>query len=261
VSGRSVASEFETFEIELRGAVAVVSMNRPDKLNAMNPTMFRELPLVLATLADGGEARAVVLTGAGEAFSAGGDIAGFAELRDVDAHRRQLRMVMESFNAVERAELPVIAAVNGIAYGGGTELALASDIVLASDRARFAFREVGVGLMPSFGIVRGPEVIGRPWTRRLALSGDIIDAAQALQIGLVQEVFPHAQLIDEAVALAGRIAANPPLAVRLAKRFINADTTSRGLADTIEATALLFASDDHKQAVAAFVGKRRKESQ
>lgn len=260
MSEPALVGEFETFEIELRGAVAVVSMNRPEKLNAMSPTMFRELPRVLSTLADGGETRAVVLTGAGEAFSAGGDIASFAELHDVAAYRRQLRMVMDTFNAVERADLPVIAAVNGIAYGGGTELALASDIVLASKRARFAFREPLVGLMPSFGVVRGPEVIGRPWTRLLALSGDIIDAERARQIGLVQQVYPHAQLLDEAVALASRIAANPPLAVRIAKRFINADTTNRGLADTIEATALLFSSDDHKQAVAAFVSKRRKES-
>jgi enoyl-CoA hydratase/carnithine racemase len=248
-------SEFEVFRIERRDAVAVVWMNRPEKKNAMNPTFFRELPLVLDALGRDGGVRAIVLTGAGDAFSAGGDIASFQELSTVERSRRHLRLVFDAFHAIERAELPVIAAVNGVAYGGGTEIILACDIVLASERATFAFREATVGLQPGYGLVRGPDVIGRHWTRWLALTADIIDADKALQIGLVQSVVGHEQLLDEALALAGRIAANPALAVQVGKQFVNRNT-GHGLAETLEATALLFTTDDHREGVAAFLERR-----
>ena len=247
--------EFEVFRVERRDAVAVVWMNRPEKKNAMSPTFFRELPLVLAELGADPDVRALVLTGAGDAFSAGGDIASFHELRDLPAYRRHLRLVFDAFHAIERAELPVVAAVNGIAYGGGTEVILPCDIVIASERASFAFREATVGLQPGYGLVRGPDVIGRHWTRWLALTADIIDAEKALEIGLVQAVVPHDELLDEAVAIAGRIAANPAIAVRVGKQFVNRDT-GLGLAETLETTALLFTTADHKEGVAAFLERR-----
>ena len=247
--------EFEVFRVERRDAVAVVWMNRPEKKNAMSPTFFRELPLVLAELGADPDVRALVLTGAGDAFSAGGDIASFHELRDLPAYRRHLRLVFDAFHAIERAELPVVAAVNGIAYGGGTEVILPCDIVIASERASFAFREATVGLQPGYGLVRGPDVIGRHWTRWLALTADIIDAEKALEIGLVQAVVPHDELLDEAVAIAGRIAANPAIAVRVGKQFVNRET-GLGLAETLETTALLFTTADHKEGVAAFLERR-----
>jgi len=248
--------EFEVFRIERRDAVAVVWMNRPEKKNAMNPTFFRELPRVLEQLHGDGDVRAVVLTGAGDAFSAGGDIASFQELRDLPAYRRHLRLVFDAFHAIERAELPVIAAVNGVAYGGGTEIILPCDIVIASEQATFAFREARVGLQPGYGLVRGPDVIGRHWTRWLALTADIIDAQKALEIGLVQAVVPHGHLLDEALAIGGRIAENPAVAVQVGKQFVNRDTGGHGLAETIEATALLFTTQDHKEGVAAFLERR-----
>jgi enoyl-CoA hydratase len=247
--------EFEVFRVERRDAVAVLWMNRPEKRNAMAPTFFRELPLVLDELGGDPDVRAIVLTGAGDAFSAGGDIASFHELRDLPAYRRHLRLVFDAFHAIERAELPVVAAVNGIAYGGGTEIILPCDIVIASERATFAFREATVGLQPGYGLVRGPDVIGRHWTRWLALTADIIDADKALQIGLVQAVVPHDELLDEALAIAGRIAANPAIAVRVGKQFVNRDT-GLGLAETLETTALLFTTADHKEGVAAFLERR-----
>jgi enoyl-CoA hydratase len=248
-------SEFEVFRIERRDPVAVVWINRPEKKNAMNPTFFRELPQVLDDLGRQDGVRAIVFTGAGDAFSAGGDIASFQALSTVTTSRRHLRLVFDAFHAIERAELPVIAAVNGVAYGGGTEIILACDIVIASDRATFGFREASVGLQPGYGLVRGPEVIGRHWTRWLALTGDIIDADKAKEIGLVQAVVPHGQLLDEALAIGGRIAANPALAVQIGKQFVNRDT-GNGLAETIEATALLFTTDDHREGVAAFLERR-----
>jgi len=251
-----MVTEFEVFRIERRDNVAIVWMDRPEKKNAMSPAFFRELPAVLDALGRDGAMRAVVLTGAGDAFSAGGDIASFGELHDIAAYRRHLRLVFDAFHSIERAELPVIAAVNGVAYGGGTEIVLACDIVIASERATFAFREATVGLQPGYGLVRGPDVIGRHWTRWLALTADIIDAEKALQIGLVQAVVPHEELLDEALAIAGRIAANPAIAVRLGKQFVNRDTGGHGLAETLEATALLFTTDDHKEGVAAFLERR-----
>ena len=247
--------EFEVFRIERRDAVAVVWIDRAEKKNAMSPAFFRELPLVLEHLHREGDVRAVVLTGAGDAFSAGGDIASFHELHDLADYRRQLRLVSDAFHSIERAQLPVVAAVNGVAFGGGTEITLFCDIVLASDRATFAFREARVGLQPGFGLIRGPEVIGRHWTRWLALTADVIDAQKALEIGLVQQVVPHEQLLDEAVALAGRIAANPAVAVQVGKQIVNRGTED-GLAETIEATALLFTTADHKEGVAAFLERR-----
>ena len=247
--------KYETFAVEERDAVAVVTIDRPEKRNAMSPTFFRELPQLLDDVCRRPGLRAIVLTGAGEAFSAGGDIASFAELHGTEAVRRHLRLVFDGFLSVERAELPVIGAINGIAYGGGTELTLACDLAIASDRARFSFREATVGLMPGYGVVRGPAALGRHWTRWLALTADIVDAEQAREIGLVQRVVPHESLLDEALAVAGRIAANPPLAVGIGKQFVNRDT-AEGLAESIEATALLFTTDDHRERVRAFVEKR-----
>jgi enoyl-CoA hydratase len=113
--------------------------------------------------------------------------------------------------------------------------------------------------MPGYGVVRGPDVIGRAWTPWLSFTGDEIDAAQALAIGLVQRVVPHDRLLDEAVELAGRIAANPPFAVRVARSFVDAGRADRALADSVEATALLFSTDDHRQAVARFLERPRRD--
>ncbi|MBB3051440.1 enoyl-CoA hydratase/carnithine racemase [Prauserella isguenensis] len=254
-----MAVELTRFErTEPRPGVVVLTMSWPAKLNAMDQSWFRQLRDVMDTFGHGDEdhVRAVVLTGSGRAFSAGGDIDMFAGLDgDVARVRPHLRLVYDAFHAVERCAVPVIAAVNGVAYGGGTELALASDVVLAGESARFAFKEPTVGLMPGFGIVRGPDVIGRHWTRYLALSGRDVDAATAERIGLVQEVHPDGELCDRAVELACDMAAHPPLAVRVGKAFVNRDTAG-GFAESVEATALLFDTDDHRAAVRTFRATR-----
>lgn len=248
---------YETMRVEHGGdGVAVVTMDRPERLNAMGPVFFRELRAVMEGLDTTAGVRAAVLTGAGRAFSAGGDIDSFAALdRDTEAVRAHLRVVYDGFHAVERAQTPVIGAVNGLAYGGGTELALACDVVVAAESAAFAFKEPTVGLTPGYGVIRGPEVMGRHWTRYLALTGDAVDAATAERAGLVQFVVPDAELMTTARAIAGRIAANPPLAVRVGKQFVNRDTGS-AMRESVEATALLFTTDDHRAAVAAFLERR-----
>ncbi len=199
---------------------------------------------------------AAVLTGAGRAFSAGGDIESFSRLTDHHAYRKHLKLVFDAFSAVETARIAVIGAVNGLAFGGGTELTLACDYVFASEQARFGFREVTMGLTPGWGVIRAPEVIGRAWTRRLALAGEIIDAHKARQIGLVQEVVTADRLLPEATALAARIAQQPRIATAVGKQLVNRGTTA-GFAESIEATALLFTTEDHKKAVAGFLSGAR----
>lgn len=236
--------------------VAVLTMSRPEKLNAMDQTWFRELVEVMGTIGVDDDVRAVVLTGSGRAFSAGGDIDMFAGLAgDVTRVRPHLKLVYDAFSAVERCAVPVVAAVNGLAYGGGTELALACDVVLAAESARFSFKEATVGLMPGYGIVRGPDVLGRHWTRYLALTGRVVDAARAERAGLVQEVHPDQELLPASVALAAEMAAHSTLAVRVGKAFVNRDAVG-GFNESVEAIALLFGTPEHRDAVTAFRAAR-----
>ena len=247
-----MTDELLRFTRNQNGNVLLLTMDRPEKLNAMDRTWFRELREIMQEAGVGDDVRAIVLTGSGRAFSAGGDIDMFHDLAgDVEKVRPHLKLVYEAFNSVERCAVPVIAAVNGLAYGGGTELALACDVVLAGESARFAFKEPHVGLMPGYGIVRGPEVMGRHWTRYLALSGRTIDAQRAVRAGLVQEVHSDEALLAEAMGLAGEIAANSPLSAQVGKSFINRDAVG-GFAESTEATALLFGSDEHRAAVEEF---------
>jgi len=246
----------ETLRIERRGdGTAVLTMDRAEKLNAMSHTFFGELPEAMRMLDEDPEVRACVLTGAGAAFAAGGDIADFHALEGIGDYRRQVKMALEAFLSIERAETVMIAAVNGIAFGGGTEITLACDVAFASQAAQFSFKEITLGLMPGYGLVRGPEVMGRAWTHWMVLSGDVFDADHALRIGLVQHVSSPEDLLDDALALAARIAAHPPMALRMAKRFINRHAPE-GLSESIEATAFLMSSPDTRERVAAFVGRR-----
>lgn len=242
--------------VSVADGVATITMNRPEKLNAMNQTFFRELPAVMDELTADRAVSAAVLTGAGRAFSAGGDIAMFPALMDdVAAVRPHLKMVFDAFHSIERAGVVVIAAVNGIAHGGGTEITLACDFAFASTEASFAFREASLGLIPGFGLTRGPEVIGLPWTTRLATSAEVIDAETARSIGMVMEVVAPDDLLVRATDVGRAIAANSTTAVDTAKRFLRRNT-DEGLAMAVESTALGYFTDDAKAAVAAFLDRK-----
>lgn len=234
--------------------VALVTMDRPHKRNAMDPRFFRELIAVMGELGADPAVRACVLTGAGPAFSAGGDLASFTELHDTADHRRQLALVFDAFRSVERAEVVVVAAVNGIAYAGGLELVLACDLAVAGAGARFAFKEVAVGLMPAFGMLRAPRRVGEGWARHLVLTGDDVDARQAERLGLVQQVVPDDEVVDAAVAVAERIAAHPPLGPALAKQVLAMGVDASDVAAR-EATAVLFATAEHRAAVERFLAR------
>ncbi|MEJ2865289.1 enoyl-CoA hydratase/isomerase family protein [Actinomycetospora flava] len=249
-------TEYTEITVKDDGPVAVVHLDRPEKLNALTEAFWPQMRDALARLEAAGT-RAVVLTGSGDkAFSAGGDIAGFGELEGTAAKRAFQAECLRTFAAIEESPLPVIAAVNGYAFGGGCELALACDLVLASERAAFAMPESGIGLVPGFGVLRGPAVMGRHWTKWMVLAGERIDAATAERIGLVQKVTPHDALLDEAVAVGRRIARAAPLAVRVGKTMINRGVDRGETGYSLEAVTMLQETADTAEGIAAFTEKR-----
>ena len=250
-------TSYETMLVEVTDGVATITMNRPEKLNAMNRTFFRELPQVMDELTAHPDVSVAVLTGAGRAFSAGGDISMFPALMDdVSAVRPHLKLVFDAFHSIERAGIVVIAAVNGVAHGGGTEITLACDFAFASATATFALREASLGLIPGFGLTRGPDVIGLPWITRLATTAEVIDAQTARDIGLVMEVVEPDELLGRAHEVAAMVAANSTTAVDTAKRFLRRNT-DEGLAMAVESTAMGYFTDDAEQAVRNFLDRGR----
>lgn len=242
------------------GGIAVVRVDRPDRLNAVDGAMVGELLSIVRRLDADERVGAVILTGAGErAFIAGGDV---AEMRDLErpAADRFVHAGQELTLAIERMAKVVIAAVNGYALGGGTEIALACDIRLASERAVFGLPEVSLGILPGWGgTQRALRLLGRGMALELVLSGRRVQAEEALRIGLVQRVVPAAELMDAARLLAEAIARNSPVAVREAKRAIHlgADLPlERGLAVEAEAWLHLIEHPDRREGLGAFLDKR-----
>ncbi|WP_166462944.1 enoyl-CoA hydratase/isomerase family protein [Amycolatopsis acidicola] len=246
-----------TLRVDAEKAVAVLTIDDPAKLNAMGREFWPGLREALASLAADGQTRAVIITGAGDkAFSAGGDIASFAELTDVAAKREFQQDCMRTFAAVEESPLPVIAAVNGYAMGGGCELALACDVVVAAENATFAMPEAAVGLVPGFGVLRAPSVIGRHWTKLMMFAGERADAATALSIGLAQKVVPAAELMATARDLAERMAGMAPLALATGKNLVNRGVDRGEFDHSTGALTALHATADAAEGIAAFKDKR-----
>lgn len=250
----------ENLTLEIDGGVATVTLNRPQALNALNEALGRELLAVLGWARTDTAVKVLVLTGAGRAFSAGGDL---RELQAVDGPARgrdfvaALGRVILAMTALEK---PIIAAVNGVAAGAGFNLALAADLILAADTARFTQAFVKVGLLPDAGgCYFLPRAVGMAKAKELIFTGETIDAAEAERIGLLNRVVPAADLMAEAMKLARRIAAGPGYAIGLAKTVLHrAAGASLGDAIDMEATAqgLLMSTADHREGVAAFIEKR-----
>jgi enoyl-CoA hydratase len=240
-----------------RSTIAILTIVNAATLNALGRTFWAELRTTLSTLEADGRTRAVIITGAGEkAFSAGGDIAGFAELTDTIATYEFQKDCMRTFAAVEETPLPVIAAVNGWAMGGGCELTLACDIVIAAEHAFFGMPEAAVGLVPGFGVLRAPSVIGPHWTKLMIFAGERVDSQTALRIGLAQKVVPAAALMETATAVARRIAAAAPLAVATGKSLVNRAMDRAEFDHSVAALTALHATSDAAEGIAAFTGKR-----
>jgi enoyl-CoA hydratase len=251
---------FENISLMIEGTTATVTIDRPKVLNALNRATLVELLRVFDGLKTDRAIRAVVLTGAGEkAFVAGADIAEMAGLTSAEA-LRFAEMGHDLGDAIERLRVPVIAAVNGFALGGGCEIALACDFIYASDRAKFGQPEVALGVIPGFGgTQRLARRIGIGRAREMVLGGAPIDAAKALLWGLANDVVSAAELLPRVYGVAKTIAAKGPLAVAAAKRVMNAGAdVPLAVAHEMErqAFAVLFDSKDQKEGMAAFGAKR-----
>ena len=251
--------EYKNLKVEMKGPVAIVTLNRPP-VNALSHEMLKEIKRAFHELKANKDAKAVVLTGEGKAFVAGADI---AEMKDMDALKaREWGAFGQSvFFHVEKLPQPVIAAVNGFALGGGCELAMACDIIIASEKAKFGQPEVNLGVMPGFGgTQRLPRLVGRGKARELIFTGDMVDASEAHRIGLVNRVVKPEELMAEAIKLAELIGSKGQIAVRLAKKAINSgvEVDIKSACDTeAEIFGLCFSTADQKEGMAAFLEKRK----
>jgi enoyl-CoA hydratase len=245
---------------ERRESVALLTLNRPDQLNALSSATLAALRARIAELAADPAVRAVVVTGAGRAFAAGADIAEMQRMTALEAEAFS-RLGHDTFGALEALAVPVIAAVNGFALGGGLELALACDWIYAARRAKLGQPEVNLALLPGFGgTSRLPRRVGPGWARELVLCGEPIGSDVAERIGLVNRVFDDEAALLEAALAAGRtLARKGPLAVARAKRvMLEGQDADVRLAHALEQQAFsaLFASQDRDEGLAAFVEKR-----
>ncbi len=244
------------------GQIATIALNRPNVLNALNASLLGELSRALAELDARPDIRAIVLTGSGEkAFAAGADIGELNALPNAGAGADKARIGQAITTQIESLATPVIAAVNGFALGGGCELAMACDIRVASENAKFGQPEVNLGLIPGYGgSQRSTRLVGKGMALYLCLTGEIVDAREALRIGLVQRVVPLAGLMDEAHRIAAAIATKAPLATAACKRAIHRGA-HLSLSDALEVEAMEFGllvnTDDFREGTSAFLEKRK----
>ncbi|MEJ7810078.1 MAG: enoyl-CoA hydratase-related protein [Gemmatimonadaceae bacterium] len=252
--------DFDTLAFAVRDRIVTVTVNRPDKLNALNDATIADLDRAFAEAARLDDVGGIILTGAGtKAFVAGADIAELAEQGPVDGRARALRG-QQVFSRIERSPKPVIAAINGYALGGGCELALACHIRIASDAARLGLPETKLGIGPGYGgTQRLPRLIGKGRALQLILTGEMIDAAEAFRIGLVNKVVPAAELAAAAEAMMRQILEKGPVAVALCIEAVNRGvetTLDDGLAMEANHFGLLASTEDMREGMHAFLEKR-----
>ena len=254
---------YEFIVSEREEDIAILRLNRPDNLNAWNAQMRRELRDAVRELVEDDGLRVLIITGTGRGFSAGEDVSGMGDLSSIGpkGFRRHVRMIHNVFDEVEQMEIPVIAAVNGVAAGGGMELALSCDFRIAADSARMGLPEGNVGLIPgSGGISRLVKLVGPAVAKRLVMTGEIIPATKALEYGLIEEIVPDVDLMDYCLDFAHTLAARAPLALGSAKlvinQCVNVDTETGRNFERI-AQSVLKMTSDHKEGAESFVEKRK----
>jgi enoyl-CoA hydratase/carnithine racemase len=260
MSSLASALKLENVVYDKKGPIACVTLNRPKVMNALNKVTINELRAAFEDARDDSAVHGVILTGAGEkAFAAGADIAEIANNTAVEAEEAT-RRGQALTDLIENLGKPVIAAVNGFALGGGCELAMACTIRIAAESAKFGQPEVKLGVMPGYGgTQRMPRLVGRGRALKLILSGDIIDAAEAYRIGLVDELVPYAQVIERAETVLKKIIANAPLSVKYALEAVNKGleaSVAEGLLIEASLFAVCASTDDKREGTSAFLEKR-----
>jgi enoyl-CoA hydratase len=252
-------SNYETITVEKRAGVAILTINRPDKLNALNSKVHAEGVAALDELRNDEEVRVLVITGAGEkSFVAGADISEFAGKTPVTQRNCFLERTL--FNTLDAFPKPIIAMINGFCLGGGCELALVCDIRLASAKARFGQPEINLGIIPGGGgTQRLTKLVGEGKSMEMILTGDMIDAPTALGLGLVNHVYQPEELEAKTFEMANKIAKKSPIALQMAKEAVKLASKSNldeGLRREIDLFAICFSTEDKEEGVSAFLEKR-----
>ena len=248
-----------TIRYEKQDNIGIITINRPEALNALNTAVFNELEPLVGEIERDATLAALIITGEGRSFVAGADIGEQCPM-DLEAGRKWARRGSSVFRRIEKPEIPTSAAVNGFALGGGCELALTCDIILASEKAKFGQPEVGLGITPGFsGTQRLPRRVGIGKAKELIFSGKMIKADEAKTIGLVNEVYAPEALMDAALEMARSFTKNAPIAVKYAKACIDRGMQmdlDDGIALENEMFAMCYATADQKEGMTAFLEKR-----
>lgn len=251
---------YETIIVEIEEGIATITLNRPEVLNALNNQVFIELGEAAEKLSADDSVRVVIITGGDKVFAAGADIKQMALATAVDVSTSG-RPSLKTYNLIENMHKPVIAAIAGYALGGGCELTLAADVRIAADNAQFGLPEIKLGILPGGGgTQRLPRLIGAGKAKELIFSGDFISAEEALRVGLVNKVVPADQLLTEAKKMAKKFAAKGAVALYLAKTCVNEGLRmdlEMGLQYEHKCFSLLFATEDQKEGMKAFIEKRK----
>jgi enoyl-CoA hydratase len=252
---------FENLIISVENKIAIVTLNRPNKLNALNKSTLEELHIAFTQFEQDDLVQAIILTGSGDkAFVAGADISEFAHFSPVEGTKLAAEGHEKVFNLIENLTKPVIAAIHGYVLGGGLELALACHFRIASDNAKIGFPEVTLGLIPGYGgTQRLPRLIGKGRAMEMILTASTIPANVAREYGLVNHVVPKSGLIEFSIGIAEKITKNAPIAISEAILAINAsfDRSKNGYEEEINAFGRLFGTADFKEGTAAFLEKRK----
>lgn len=250
---------YQNLLVEIENKIAVVTLNRPQALNALNKDLLTDLSNFLDEAQNNAEIRVVILTGSGEkSFVAGADIKEFSDFNGEQGEELAQKGQEKVFNKVENFSKPVIAAVNGFALGGGLELAMSAHFRIASENAKLGLPEVTLGLIPGYGgTQRLPKLIGKGRAAQMIFTAEMISAQRAYEVGLVNEVVPQADLLDRAKAIASKIAGNSSVAISKAIYAMNLSDTGQGFDAEIKSFGELFDQADFKEGVSAFLEKRK----